>query len=257
MDVEPLWHHLNDLLGYGRDLLEHSLGVASYALFIADLVGIGGQHLPCLATGALLHDLGKTRVDRKIIYKPGPLTREEWAQVRMHPVAGAALLSDRSMVGVVRPPLPGGSALAPTPLDIVLLHHEHWQGSGYYGYRGKDIPPSARIVALADALDAMTAHRPYRKPLRPEQVVAEVKKGAGRQFDPDMAKPVVKALQRGAEVPPAPRTADGLTELLYRSLLTRGGGMGSMALDRRNRERLLALVLALDALPDGEKAMGF
>ncbi|MBC7342696.1 MAG: HD domain-containing protein [Clostridia bacterium] len=255
MDTGHLLHYLNDLLEYGPDLLEHSLGVASYALFIAEIIGVDGQHLPCLVTGALLHDLGKTKVERRIIYKPGPLNDVEWAKVRMHPLVGAAILSSRGMARVVRPPLPGGSTPVPTPLDIVLLHHEHWQGTGYYGYQGEDIPLGARIVALADALDAMTAFRPYRKPLSPDQVVTEVRKGSGRQFDPDLAKPMVKALQRGAQLPPTPRTANGLIELLYRSLLTRGGGMGSMALDRRNRERLLALVLALDALSSGEKAM--
>lgn len=124
-----------------------------------------------LALGALLHDIGKIGVPDYILRKPGPLTEEEWAVMRRHPVIGAELVCDLPL-------------LAPA-LPVIRHHHERWDGQGYPdGLDGERIPLAARLFALCDTLDAITTDRPYRK-ARPFEVAREeIEKGAGTQFDP-------------------------------------------------------------------------
>jgi putative two-component system response regulator len=130
--------------------------------------------------GCLLHDVGKIGVSEQILSKPGPLDPCEWAEMRRHPQVGAR---------VIRP-----LGLSPTTTDIVLHHHERWDGQGYpSGLAGGDIPLAARVFAVCDALDAMTADRPYRAGLPPRVAFERVRLEAGSQFDPD----VVAALERG------------------------------------------------------------
>jgi putative nucleotidyltransferase with HDIG domain len=130
--------------------------------------------------GCLLHDVGKIGVPERILMKPGPLTEDEWVVMRLHPDTGAR---------VVRP-----LGLSDTVLDVVLHHHERWDGSGYpCGLSGKDIPLSARIFSVCDALEAMTAARPYREALPAGVALERVRIEAGGQFDPD----IVHALDRG------------------------------------------------------------
>ncbi len=130
--------------------------------------------------GCLLHDVGKIGVPEDVLAKPGPLTDAEWAVMRRHPQTGAR---------VVRP-----LGLAEPVIDVVLHHHERWDGAGYPGRLGEDeIPLVARIFAVGDALEAMTARRPYRAPLTAAEAFARVRAGAGTQFDPA----VVRALERG------------------------------------------------------------
>jgi len=130
--------------------------------------------------GCLLHDVGKIGVPEHILLKPGPLTAEEWAVMRLHPDTGARVV--------------GPLGLSDTVLDVVLSHHERWDGRGYpQGLDGEEIPLVARIFSVCDALEAMTASRPYRAPLAPEAAYARVRAEAGGQFDPA----VVAALERG------------------------------------------------------------
>ncbi len=130
--------------------------------------------------GCLLHDVGKIGVPEDILAKPGPLTDDEWTVMRRHPQTGAR---------VVRP-----LGLAEIVVDVVLHHHERWDGAGYPDGLGEDeIPLVARIFAVSDALEAMTALRPYRAPLTAAEAFARVRAGAGTQFDPA----VVRALERG------------------------------------------------------------
>lgn len=245
-----LFKFLKDIKEYGQDLLSHSLGVASYSVYIGGLGGACPQDLPTLAAGALLHDLGKTRLEPELLRKPGPLTSGEWVQVRMHPVAGALMLA-RELPAEPRQSqshyscldLPGGGVL-----EVVLLHHEHWDGAGYYGYTGQSIPFYARVVALADALDAMTSVRSYRDPLSPGQVLSQLKKGAGRQFDPELSARVVRALEKGVGFAGDIRSPDGFVELLYRTVFSLGGGMGRTNLSREKRGELRELALAVENL---------
>ena len=125
--------------------------------------------------GCLLHDVGKIGVPERILMKPGPLTADEWEVMRRHPQTGAR---------VVRP-----LGLGQMVGDVVLYHHERWDGRGYPDkLAGEDIPRLARIVAIADTFDAMTSDRPYRKGLPAEAAFDEVRKQAGKQFDPQLAE---------------------------------------------------------------------
>jgi putative nucleotidyltransferase with HDIG domain len=130
--------------------------------------------------GCLLHDVGKIGVPERILMKPGALTDDEWEVMRRHPQTGAR---------VVRP-----LGLAPVVTDVVLHHHERWDGRGYPERLGEtDIPLAARIFSVCDALEAMTATRPYRGPLPSTVAFERVKLEAGLQFDPD----VIVALEDG------------------------------------------------------------
>jgi putative nucleotidyltransferase with HDIG domain len=138
--------------------------------------------------GCLLHDVGKIGVPERILMKPGALTEDEWEVMRRHPQTGAR---------VVRP-----LGLSPVVTDVVLYHHERWDGRGYpEGLQGDDIPLPARIFSVCDALEAMTASRPYRGPLPISVAFERVRLEAGHQFDPE----VIAALERGV--------ADGAVEL--------------------------------------------
>ncbi len=130
--------------------------------------------------GCLLHDVGKIGVPERILMKPGALTQEEWEVMRRHPQTGA---------NVVRP-----LGLSPIVTDVVLHHHERWDGLGYPERLGREeIPLAARIFSVCDALEAMTANRPYRSSLPVEVAFQRVRVESGTQFDPE----VVDALERG------------------------------------------------------------
>lgn len=130
---------------------------------------------PQLAYGFLLHDIGKLRVPDAILTKPGKLDDEEWAIMRSHPRAGLDILAPIPFLG--------------RGLDVVAHHHERWDGGGYPdGLAGEDIPLWARVFAVVDTVDAMTADRPYRRGLSFQTAVDEVLTQAGRQFDPACAE---------------------------------------------------------------------
>ncbi len=132
--------------------------------------------------GCLVHDVGKIGVPEAILAKPAALNEAEWAVMRRHPVTGA---------DVVRP-----LGLAPMVEQIVLHHHERWDGAGYpHGLEAQDIPLEARIFSVCDALEAMTATRPYRTAMPVHDALAEVHACSGQQFDPS----VVSALERGLD----------------------------------------------------------
>jgi putative nucleotidyltransferase with HDIG domain len=130
--------------------------------------------------GCLLHDVGKIGVPELILNKPGPLTDAEWTVMRRHPQTGVRVI--------------GPLGLAPTVSELVLHHHERWDGAGYpEGLTGDGIPLAARIFSVCDTLEAMTARRPYREPVPASVAMAEIHDESGRQFDPT----VVTALEGG------------------------------------------------------------
>ena len=158
----------------------HLNTVSQQALSLAELVEPELADDEDFLFGCLLHDVGKIGVPESILGKPGPLDSAEWELMRRHPQTGARVLR----------PL----GLAPTALDVVLHHHERWDGQGYpSGLAGTDIPLAARIFSVCDALDAMTADRPYRAALPGPVAFERVKLEANGQFDPD----VVSELERG------------------------------------------------------------
>lgn len=151
----------------------HSRRVALFARRIAEELGIGGTQLEIIEQGALLHDIGKIGVRDSILLKPGPLTAEEWVEMKLHPEMGYRMLS--------KMPYLHEASL------IVYQHQERFDGQGYpRGVKGKDLHIGARIFCVADTLDAITSDRPYRKG-RPLQVAKdEIKRCSGTQFDPDV-----------------------------------------------------------------------
>jgi HD-GYP domain-containing protein (c-di-GMP phosphodiesterase class II) len=144
-----------------------------------------------LLRGALLHDVGKIGVPDDILRKAGPLNSSEWATMRRHPSYGARIVED----------IPYLESVA----VIIKHHHERWDGAGYPdGLRGDEIPCGARMFAVADAFDAMTADRPYRKALDAVSARAEVLLSSGTQFDPRVVEAFMRIpLERLLAIAPA------------------------------------------------------
>ena len=154
----------------------HAQRVQHYALALTEAVDPTLLEDGSLEYGFLLHDTGKMAIPNQTLGKKGPLTSDEWALIRAHPQLGVEILEEVTL-------LQGGG------LDVVLHHHERWDGGGYPdGLAGDAIPIGARIFALADALDAMTSDRPYRRALPWERSVDEILGETGRQFDPRVVK---------------------------------------------------------------------
>jgi len=153
----------------------HGARVATLAEPVAQRLGWEPERLATLRFGAHVHDIGKLVVRRSVLRKPGPLTSAEEIEIRVHPRAGATLVL----------PLRG----AWLALPYVLFHHERWDGLGYpSGLSGRSIPLEARLIAVADAFDAMTSARPYNTARSPERALAEIARCAGTQFDPHLAE---------------------------------------------------------------------
>ncbi len=158
----------------------HSEDVMAHAARIAAALGLDGQARDAVAVAALLHDVGKIGVPDHILRKPGRLTDAEFAAVQQHPQMGAII------VGAV----PGFESA----LDAVRHHHERWDGGGYpFGLRGGEIPPMARLMAVADAYSAMTMDRPYRRGMTDAEARAILEGGAGTQWDPECVQALLQS----------------------------------------------------------------
>jgi diguanylate cyclase (GGDEF)-like protein len=168
----------------------HAEGVARVAAAIAAQLGLEPSRVEDLRVAGLLHDVGKIGVSEEILVKEGPLTPSEWEEIRRHPEMGHRMLSG-SRLDVLRP--------------WVLHHHERLDGTGYpQGLAGEEIPYEARILAVADAYDAMVHDRPYRSAISREEALAELERCAGTQFDPDVVTALVALVEREA-----PELTDG------------------------------------------------
>ncbi len=162
----------------------HASRVGDVAEAVARRLGWAEPTLEELRLGAALHDVGKMNVRPGVLNKPGPLDDAEIAEVRAHPVEGAWLIA-------------GIPSFAPA-LPYVLFHHERWDGDGYPTRRaGTAIPLEGRVLAVADAFDAMTSLRPYRDARALDDAVAEVERCAGSQFDPGVAGALIDAYGAG------------------------------------------------------------
>jgi HD-GYP domain-containing protein (c-di-GMP phosphodiesterase class II) len=149
----------------------HSAQVSVLARRVGERIGMSAREVELLVYAARLHDVGKLAVPDAILQKPGPLDEFEWAVMRRHPEWGAEMVAG----------VPGLERLS----ELVVAHHERWDGDGYpSGIGGEDIPLASRVIAACDAFEAMVSHRPYRAPLDLREAMDELKAGAGSQFDP-------------------------------------------------------------------------
>ncbi|MFL5953733.1 MAG: HD-GYP domain-containing protein [Gaiellaceae bacterium] len=152
----------------------HAQRVTELAVRIATSLGVSARRIDAIQAGGPLHDIGKLELDRAILEKPGALDPIELDEIQAHPELGARMLQSVRAMRVA--------------LDCVLHHHERWDGTGYpYELRGHEIPLEARILAVADAYDAMTSYRPYRSARSREDALSEVERCSGSQFDPQVA----------------------------------------------------------------------
>ncbi len=182
----------------------HSTRVTVLAEAVARRLGWSEEQIASLRVGGPLHDIGKLAVSDEVLCKEGRLDDDELAQIREHPKIGAKILL---RITTLREAIP-----------YVLYHHERWDGTGYpSGKAGEEIPVEARVLAIADAFDAMTSDRPYRSALTHEEALAEVERCAGTQFDPKIARVFLEVF-REAELPaaaallessPRPRASSG------------------------------------------------
>ena len=181
-----------------RFLRGHADEVAEYVSAVAKRLGLDERRREELVYSSLLHDVGKLGVSERILMKPAQLTAEEQRIVRLHPRIGYRLVQQ----------VP---ALRPTEMAI-LHHHERYDGDGYpAGLRGEAIPIEARVIAVADAFSAMTAERPYRRRMSPEEACDELERCAGTQFDPAVVRLFVEEVRRR---PPSRTEPDPLHEAL-------------------------------------------
>ena len=163
---------------------EHILRIANYAERLGRALNLESQEILAIRYGGILHDIGKIGVSEAILRKPGPLTEQEWLEIRKHPIIGESIIQPMRFANKVGP--------------IVRGHHERWDGKGYPdGLKEKAIPLGARIVALVDSYDAMTTDRPYRKALSVKRACREIEQDAGSKFDPELVPIFLKLLKEG------------------------------------------------------------
>jgi putative nucleotidyltransferase with HDIG domain len=157
----------------------HSNRVTNIALTFGRSLGLGPQEMEALSNAGYLHDIGKIGVSDSILLKPGPLTPEERAIIETHPRIGEKIVEPLGFKSQER--------------DLILLHHERWDGQGYpNGLQGTGIPYLCRLLALADVYDALSSDRPYRQAYTPTAALSEIEAQAGHQFDPDLARKFVQ-----------------------------------------------------------------
>ena len=172
---------LKDRYGEG-----HSLRVALYSREIARRLGWTAEELENLYNVALLHDIGKIAIEDSILNKMGTLTEQEYESVKRHTKVGADIVKNTTFIPGIK--------------EGISYHHERYDGAGYVGLKGKDIPLIARILAVADAVTAMEEDRPFRRRLSSMELEKELISNKGKQFDPDIVNVAVEMLHEGYDV---------------------------------------------------------
>ena len=157
----------------------HSERVAELAAALSEAIGLSRESINEIKLTGLIHDIGKIGVKESVLNKPGRLTEDEFRHIQNHPITGERILS----------PIANGDET----LQLIRHHHERYDGTGYPDkLKGNQIPLYARIIAIADAFEAMTSKRPYRKAMDKKEACAEVKRGKGTQFDPEIADALLR-----------------------------------------------------------------
>jgi len=161
----------------------HSKNVTRYAVAIGKEMGLSEEEINIIEQASLLHDLGKIGIADYILTKNEKLSPREWEDIKLHPLKTAKILEPLEFLNVES--------------KIVLQHHERFDGKGYpNGIKGKSISLEARIIAVADSLDAMSSDRSYRKALPKDEIIAEFKKCSGTQFDPEVVAAILSVLRK-------------------------------------------------------------
>ncbi len=164
----------------------HSQRVAEYAEKLSDKMKLGYKRIETLKTAALLHDVGKIGIMDNILNKPGKLTDEEFEVIKKHPEIGVEILSSVDFLKEIR--------------EIILNHHEKYDGTGYpSGLKGDEVPIEAYILSIADAFDAMTSDRSYRKGMTVEKAINIIEKDAGTHFHPLVAEQFIELIKKEVE----------------------------------------------------------
>jgi putative nucleotidyltransferase with HDIG domain len=189
-NAEEINHLNNGLLDTLAEIIDlrdpyvfgHSKRVTNYATMIAKKMGLNPKQVELIRKGSLLHDLGKLGISMDILAKPGPLSDLEFKKIKDHPEIGARVLEMNPSLRLLIP--------------IVRHHHEFYNGLGYPdGLSGYQIPIEARIVSVADAIEAMASDRPYRKARSRQYILDEIKRFSGTQFDPKVVEQAVRLLE--------------------------------------------------------------
>lgn len=176
------WSRVLDLRD--KETEGHTQRVTEIAVRLARALGVPEDDIVHLRRGALLHDIGKMGVSDLILQKPGPLTNEEWREMRRHPEYAYQMLHP---ISYLRP-----------ALDIPYCHHERWDGSGYpRGLKGEEIPLAARIFSIIDVWDALLSNRPYRRGCTEESVLEYIRKYSGIHFDPKLVNAFLELHHKG------------------------------------------------------------
>ncbi|HBC92747.1 MAG TPA: phosphohydrolase [Pelotomaculum sp.] len=166
------------LRNYDLEIYRHSTSVSYIASRIAYYLGLQDKDISIITKAALLHDIGKVKIDKSILSKKERLTSREWSIIKRHPESGVLML---------KPYL-----WAKELLVLILYHHERWDGKGYFGIEANDIPLGARIIAVADAFDAMRTSRPYKKGKEWDESLSEIERYSGMQFDPYLTERIIQ-----------------------------------------------------------------
>jgi HD-GYP domain-containing protein (c-di-GMP phosphodiesterase class II) len=171
-------------------MLPHTLRVSTICMDIGRTMGLNAREVTVVGALGILHDVGKLGLSDAVIAKEAPLTAQDWEDIKRHAAIGGALIR----------PIGEISELA----DLILSHHERWDGKGYpQGLKGEEIPLLSRILTLADSVDAMISDRFYRKALSPSSVVTEVVRCRGTQFDPGAVDTFFKMIRDGSHSAPS------------------------------------------------------
>jgi len=162
----------------------HCERVAKYSYHLCNEMNLSRAKSEKIISIAKIHDIGKIYVDDDILRSSDNLRSEEYEEIKRHTKYGYQLLKDIDLIN--------------DELDVILYHHERWDGRGYpEGLKGEKIPVGARILAVTDSLDVMITGRSYKPPMKKEEIIAELEKCAGGQFDPEIAEKMIKLIKDG------------------------------------------------------------
>ncbi|MGB9975885.1 PAS domain S-box protein [Thermovenabulum sp.] len=174
---------LATLFAKSTETKEHAERLQNCCINIGRDMGLSPKEIDELSLLAVLHDIGKVGIPEEILKKPSALSEPEWEEMKKHPEVGCRIAQNTPELVQIA--------------EYILCHHERWDGKGYpKGLKGEEIPLLCRILAVVDAYDAMISDRPYRKALTREEAIAEIKKNAGTQFDPNIVEIFLKVLKK-------------------------------------------------------------